>query len=82
LPQAALQRASHAAETCSVFFSIGTSALVYPAAQLPQLARAAGAYFVEVNPEETPLTPFAQLFIPLAAGEALPGLIHALQKVS
>jgi NAD-dependent deacetylase len=82
LPPAAVQQAVHAAETCSVFFSIGTSALVYPAAQLPQLSRAAGAYLVEINLEETPLTPLAQLFIPQAAGEVLPGLIHALQKVS
>ncbi|MGH7495101.1 MAG: hypothetical protein ACREOO_22245 [bacterium] len=41
-----------------------------------------GAYLVEINPEETSLTPLAQLFIAQAAGEALPGLIQALQKVS
>ena len=82
LPQQALKQAFHAAENCVAFFSIGTSALVYPAAQLPQAAHAAGAYLVEINLEETPLTSLAQLFIPQPAGEALPGLIHALQKVS
>ena len=34
--------------------SIGTSAVVYPAAELPLLAVRGGALCVEVNPEETP----------------------------
>lgn len=82
LPAIALRQAFEAAEKCAVFFAIGTSALVYPAAQLPHSARAAGAYVVEINPEETPLTPLAHLFVPQRAGEALPDLIQALQKAS
>ena len=33
--------------------SIGTSGVVFPAAALPQIARAAGAELIEINPEET-----------------------------
>ena len=34
----------------------GTSSMVYPAAGLPDIAHAAGAYVVEVNPDRTPLS--------------------------
>jgi len=39
-----------------IFFSIGTSGLVYPAADLPLMAKRYGAYTVEVNPESTPMS--------------------------
>lgn len=78
LPAAALRRAFRAAEECTLFFAIGTSALVYPAAQLPHVARAAGAAVVEINPERTPLTPQAQWFLQGPAGEILPALLVAL----
>lgn len=77
LPGAALQQAFRAAEECDIFFSIGTSALVYPAAHLPHLARDAGAAIVEINPEKTPLTPQAHWFLQGRAGEILPGLVQA-----
>ncbi len=41
---------------CDCLVAIGTSALVYPAAELPLLAMRAGALTIEVNPEETPLS--------------------------
>ena len=45
------------AEESALFLSIGTSALVYPAADLPLIAKNNGAYLVEINPEPTGLTP-------------------------
>lgn len=45
---------AEAATACDVFLTIGTSAIVYPAAGLTGLARAAGAFTVEVNVEATP----------------------------
>ncbi len=64
LPPDALRRAVAAAERAQVFFSIGTSAVVEPAASLPRAARRRGALLVEINPEATPsppwpITPFA-----------------------
>src|SRR5690606_12902826 len=41
---------------CDLFVSIGTSAVVYPAAELPLVAKEAGATLVEINPEPTPLS--------------------------
>ncbi len=41
---------------CDLLVSVGTSAVVYPAAQLPLLAKRAGAHTIEINPEATPLS--------------------------
>jgi NAD-dependent deacetylase len=42
------------ATTCDVFLTVGTSAVVYPAASLIEEARKRGAYTVEINLEPTP----------------------------
>lgn len=75
LPPAELQAAVEAARTCQVFFSIGTSALVQPAASLPWVARQAGAILVEINPDVTPLTSHVDHFLQGKSGEILPELV-------
>ena len=80
LPQKALSEAQEAAATCEVFFSIGTSAVVEPAASLPYIAKGNGAYLVEVNTERTPLSEHADEVIIGKAGETLPYLIMALDR--
>ena len=72
LPIGAFERASQKARACDLFFVIGTSALVYPAAALPEIAREAGAYLVEVNPELTPLSDICDEVLQGKAGEILP----------
>jgi NAD-dependent deacetylase len=81
LPPMILQRAFAAAEQAQVFFAIGTSAVVYPAAALPQVAVDHGAYLVEINPEATPLTAITNEFLAGRAGEILPGLVNRIQQV-
>jgi NAD-dependent deacetylase len=78
LPAGALTRAEAAAEQCEVFLSIGTSAQVYPAAELPLRALSAGATVVEINPERTALTRHAHFALPGAAGVVLPQLLEKL----
>jgi NAD-dependent deacetylase len=78
LPPEALEAAVHAANTCDVFFSIGTSGLVEPAASLARLALQQGAAVVEVNPIETPLTAQATFVLQGASGEILPALVKAV----
>jgi NAD-dependent deacetylase len=78
LPPAALEAAVQAANTCGVFFSIGTSSLVEPAASLARLAAKRGAVVVEVNPTITPLTSRATFMLQGASGEILPALIKAV----
>ena len=43
-----------AASECDIFFTVGTSSVVYPAAGFVDLARRSGAFTVEINPEATP----------------------------
>jgi len=72
LPPGAFEFASEAAARCDLCFVIGTSALVYPAAGLPEIAKAAGAYVCEVNPERTPLSELCDEVLMGKAGEVLP----------
>jgi NAD-dependent deacetylase len=77
LPQEALADAMAASEAANVFFSIGTSGIVEPAASLPYLALRRDAVVIEINPEPTPLTVYAQYYLPYAAGKILPALVKA-----
>ena len=76
LPAGALRAAEQAAATAEVFFSIGTSALVYPAADLPFTALRAGATVVEINLQPTPLSPYVSFSLNGPAGEILPALVE------
>jgi NAD-dependent deacetylase len=69
-----LERIQEILMECSWFLSVGTSGLVYPAAQFIQMAQAYGARTVCVNPDPEARSPFADHFICRKAGEALPGL--------
>ena len=72
LPLGAFEFATERAARCDLCFVIGTSALVYPAAGIPEIAKAAGAYVCEVNPERTPLSDLCDEVITGKAGEVLP----------
>jgi len=75
LPQDVWARSEDAAQNCDLFLTIGTSAVVYPAAQMPMIAKEHGAFVVEINPDGTDFTPFADLSIRGKAGEELPKLL-------
>ncbi len=72
LPLGAYEHASEMASRCDLCFIVGTSALVYPAASLPEIAKSSGAYLCEVNPELTPLSPACHEVLNGKAGEVLP----------
>ena len=78
LPAATLRQAETATTQCQVFFSIGTSTVVYPAAKLPFTALRSGATVVEINPQPTPLSDHAGFVLPGKAGEVLPVLVEAV----
>ena len=80
LPEEEWDASVRAAESADVFMSIGTSAVVYPAASLPLIAKRAGAHIVEINPEPTPLTPAADEFLRGASGVLLPLLVDAMEE--
>ena len=72
LPPGAFEFASERAARCELCVVVGTSGLVYPAAGLPEIAKAAGAYVCEVNPEPTPLSSLCNQALMGKAGEVLP----------
>ena len=71
LPADVFEHAAVAAARCDLCFVIGTSALVYPAMRLPEIALETGAYMVEVNPEQTPFSASCHAVLPGRAGEVL-----------
>lgn len=75
LPEDALREAFDAARNCDLFFTIGTSGMVQPAATLPLEAREMGIPTVEVNPERTQLTRAMTYVLSEPAGEVLPRLV-------
>jgi len=81
LPQAAIEAATRAASTCDFCFTIGTTSLVQPAASLPLLALEHGAALVEINPDDTPLSPYADQVIRGAAAAALVTLVSQFAAV-
>lgn len=72
LPPGAFELAAERAASCDLCIVIGTSGLVYPAAGLPEIARSAGAFLCEVNPEPTPLSRLCHEMLLGKAGEVLP----------
>ena len=78
LPGDVLEGAFRAAESCDVFLSLGTSAVVYPAAMLPVAAKNACAALYEINPERTPLTDSANYYLAGKTGEILPQILKEL----
>ena len=78
LPRDQLEASVEAARTCDVFFSIGTSGVVQPAASLAHAARNRGAVVVEVNAEPTLLTSKANYAFHGKSGEMLPELVKAV----
>lgn len=73
LPAAVLEAAFAAARRADLMLVVGTSGLVHPAASLAT-KRCTGAYVVEINPEETALTPQVDRSIRARASDVLPGL--------
>ncbi len=80
LPEDQMKEAERAAMRAHIFFSIGTSGEVYPAAQLPGLARSHGAYTVEINAEQTILSHRMDECIFGSSGTVLPLLVQEVKR--
>jgi len=80
IPAATMLAASEAVASCDLFISIGTSAVVYPAAGMAAQAGAAGAMVAEINPQATPLSSAADIVLAGPSGEILPAVVAALSR--
>jgi NAD-dependent deacetylase len=75
-----VRKASKASE-CDVFITVGTSAVVYPAAGFITAAKQHGAFTVEINPETTPATSTVDLSLRGGAELVLPLISQQLVGV-
>lgn len=79
LPEDQMIGAEKASKQCDVFFCVGTSAVVYPAASMIYTAKQHGAYLVEINIEETEISSMADYTFIGKSGVILPGILSALK---
>jgi NAD-dependent deacetylase len=75
LPQDVWRQAEQAARSAEVFLIAGTSALVYPAASLIDVAKQSGAKVIEINIASSSVSHDVDEFLQGASGELLPQLI-------
>jgi len=76
LPEDQFRGGELAAMKADVFFVVGTSAVVYPAAGLVYTAKASGATIVEINIEETEISSSVNYSYFGKAGEILPRIFE------
>jgi NAD-dependent deacetylase len=80
IPDDALHESYRQSGASDLFLVVGTSAVVYPAADFPVMAKRHGAPLIEVNPEETALSDIADVIIRAPAGLALPAIVELLHQ--
>jgi NAD-dependent deacetylase len=78
LPRSAVERAWAAVAECDALLVVGTSAVVYPAAELPSIALRRGCPVIDVNPDSTPITNDVDVWVRERAEVALPALADLL----
>lgn len=78
MPQGPWKQAVESVSRCDLLIAVGTSGVVYPAASLPAMAKAAGARVLEINPVATELSVQADLTWRTTAAEGLPALVALL----
>lgn len=75
LDMATWQRAETACVHCDTLLVVGTSAVVHPAAGLIEMAKAAGAAIVIVNPDRSAASPLADVELAASADDILPRIL-------
>jgi NAD-dependent deacetylase len=81
LPADILSLSFTKAQHCDLFFAIGTSAKVYPAHNCLYYALNNGAYVVEINPNETPSTKFANISFRESSNTILPEIVKLIKEL-
>jgi NAD-dependent deacetylase len=82
IPYDALSESNVLADTADVVIVAGTSAVVYPAAAIPDIAKRHGAFIIESNLEKTGFTNrITDVFLHGPSGVKLPELVKALREL-
>jgi NAD-dependent deacetylase len=78
MPQAAVTKAFALAREADVVLVVGSSLVVYPAANIPLVALRSGARMIVVNAEPTPFDELAEIVIHGRSGEVLPEIVELI----
>ncbi|HOW57267.1 MAG TPA: NAD-dependent deacylase [Smithellaceae bacterium] len=81
LPEKAFLNAMLHAQECDLFIVIGSSLLVYPAADIPLYAKRAGAKIVIINISETQQDEIADVIINQSAGKTMTRIMERLKEL-
>lgn len=81
LPADQLEESEKATIRSDVFFVVGTSAVVYPAAGLVYTAKRSGSFIVEVNIEQTEVSSIADVSFFGEAGKVLPAILEKIKEL-
>ncbi len=81
LPMDVLEQAVEEARSADVFIVVGSSLVVYPAAELPYIARSCGAKMILVNAEPTVADHIFDVRIYGRAGEILPRIVEVVRSL-
>ena len=79
MPERETSEAGRRAAACDLFLAVGSSLVIYPAAQMPLIAKDSGARLVIINLEPTPHDGYADIVINEKIGEALSQIIEQVK---
>lgn len=82
IPRDALESCYEHAQRADAVLLVGTSAVVYPAAEFPMIAHRRGGKLIEVNPQETPLSELCAAALRAASGTALPRVLERVRELA
>ena len=82
IPGDALDECIKQTRMCDCMLLVGTSAVVYPAAGFPTDAKMSGARLIELNPNESALTPLCDVILRAPAGASLPPLVERVRLLA
>ncbi|PUE06888.1 hypothetical protein B9Z51_13250 [Limnohabitans sp. T6-5] len=78
MPQDAFRQAEDLVDTCDAMLVVGTSGVVWPAAELPLNAHNLGKFVAEINPTPSELAKYMRVQWPTSAAQGLPQLLDLL----
>jgi NAD-dependent deacetylase len=78
MPQDKMELAYRMAEACDLCMVLGSSLVVYPAADIPQHALRKGARLMIINRDPTPLDRYAHVVIHQGIGKVMDGLLGGI----
>ena len=82
IPRGVLDLCYRETDRCDCMIAAGTSASVFPAANLPNRVLANGGSVIEANPNQTPLSQRAEVLLRGPTGETLPRVVKRIKELS